>query len=539
MNLSPRLVCDLELLLDGSFYPLTGFLCKADYESVLNKMRLSDGSLWPIPIVLPIPANHFERYANCKSIILKNSYNLPIAKLYVKDIYKPDIDRECRQVFGTNDINHPYVKIMHEWKKKNVWYVGGKVERINSVPHFDFCDLRNNPSQIKAFYKQNGWTCIIGFQTRNPMHRSHYELTKYALNIVNNSKLLIQPIVGVTQECDINYHARVKCYRLILNYYQKNTAKLTILPLSMRMAGPREAMWHALIRKNYGCTHFIVGRGHAEPSFKDKNNKPFYGPYDAHELLSKFKNELGIKIVKSKMIVYVEELKDYIPIDKLKSNMTPLRISGTQQRKMLKLGQPIPEWFSYPEIIAELRKTIVPKHMRGFCIYFIGLSGSGKTTLANTLKYKLQELIYRPITILDGDIIRQNLSKGLGFNKKDRSINVKRIGFVASEIVKHRGIVLCANIAPYEHDRIHNRELISHCGGYIEVFIDTPLSVCEKRDTKGLYKLARQGKIKEFTGISDPFEEPKHSDIIITDMNLNNNIELIINKLRKLGYIRD
>ncbi len=550
IDLSDRLLCDVELLLDGSFAPLVGFLNEQDYKSVVSDTRLANGKLWPIPIVLPIDGVLKEKIKHEEYVILKNSYGLPIAKLYVQDIYKPDIRKECKKVYGSNDKNHPYVSIIKNLVKESnddLWYVGGPLEKINMPPHFDFQEDRMTPEQTRVFFADNNWSTVVGFQTRNPMHRSHLELTKYALRQVakdydygenSNPKLLIQPIVGVTQECDIDYYTRVKCYKLIMKEYPEGLAKISLLPLSMRMAGPREAMWHALIRKNYGCTHFIVGRDHAGPSFKKKNGDSFYGPYDAHELLEKHKDEIGIEIVKSKMIVYVKDIQDYMPIDEVPESMEVLNISGTEQRRMLRDGEEIPSWFTYPSIVEELRKSVVPLDKRGFCIYLIGLSGSGKSTIANTLKNKLQELVDRPITILDGDIVRKNLSKGLGFSREDRSTNVRRIGYVASEIVKHRGIAICSNIAPYEEDRLENRKLISGRGGYIEIYVNTPLQACEERDIKGLYKLARQGVIKEFTGISDPFETPEHSDIVLNDYkNLQGSIDTIVNKLKELKYL--
>jgi len=540
IDLNDRLTCDLELLLNKSFYPLNGFLNEKDYKSVIENMRLANGKLWPIPIVLPIDEITKEKIKHEEYVILKNSTNLPLAKLYITDIYKPDLLQECLKVYGTNDINHPYVKIINDLTKNNIWYIGGKVKKINDPQHFDFINDRYTPEQMKIFFKNNNWNTIVGFQTRNPMHRSHYELTKYALTQAGtDAKLLIQPIVGITQDCDINYPTRVRCYKKLINYYPKNTTKLCLLPLSMRMAGPREALWHALIRKNYGCTHFIVGRDHAGPSVKNKQGESFYGPYDAHNLLDKYSSELGIKIIKSQMIVYIKELKEYRPINNVPEGVTIMNISGTEQRKRLKEGTKIPAWFSYPDIITELRKSILPINKQGFCIYLIGLSGCGKTTIANLLKNKLSEFTPRPITILDGDIVRKNLSKGLGFSKEDRSTNVRRIGFVASEIVKHNGIVICANIAPYEEDREFNRNIISKYGKYIEVFINTPLDICENRDIKGLYKAARQGIIKNFTGISDPFEIPKKNDIILNDYNnIQKNIEFIFKYILKLELIK-
>lgn len=537
--LSPRLICDLECILDGSFKPLTGFLNEKDYNSVVETMRLSTGQLWSIPIVLPVDKKYIESIKHDETIILKNDYGLPLARMYIEDVYRPNIKRECEMVYGGDDINHPYVKIVRSYGD-DVYYIGGRVECINMPPHYDFMEDRNTPEKIKQYIRDNKWKTVVGFQTRNPMHRSHVELTKYALKQSGDpeAKLLLQPIVGITQDCDIDYYTRVKCYKLISKKYPEDMIKLSLLPLSMRMAGPREALWHSLIRKNYGCTHFIIGRDHAGPSSKRSDGKDFYGPYDAHTLVEKHKNEIGINIISSKMIVYVKELEEYRPIDEVPEGMEVLSISGTEQRRRLLNNEEIPEWFTYPDVVEELRKTVVPTDKKGFCIYFVGLSGGGKTTLASNLKTKLSELLNREITILDGDVVRTHLSKGLTFNKEDRSINVRRIGYVASEIVKHKGIVLCSNIAPYNEDRKYNRDMISKYGGYIEIFVDTPIEICEERDIKGLYKLARKGIIKQFTGISDPFERPEDSELILTDHNdIGKNLDKIINKLKELGYL--
>jgi len=503
-------------------------------------MRLHTGELWPIPIVLPIDAKTRSKLKHEKTVILKDICGKNIARLFIEDVYKPNLSREYREVYGTEDENHPYVSYLKSLGE--VWYLGGKVVTISPPDHYDFEKSRLSPEQLKIFFAENGWTqhAIVGFQTRNPMHRSHIELTKYALKQTGDpeAKLLLHPIVGVTQEGDISYHTRVRCYNLILGKYPEGTVKLSLLPLSMRMAGPREALWHALIRKNYGCTHFIVGRDHAGPSVKTKEGNPFYEPYAAHKLLDQFKSELGIKIIRAQNIVYVEELGEYLPLDEVPEGNTTLTISGTELRRRLQEDEEIPEWFSYPEVVQELKQSFPPLNKRGFCVYFVGLSGSGKSTIANAVRAKLQETLNRPITILDGDIIRKNLSTGLGFTREDRSVNVRRIGFVASEIVKHRGIVFCANIAPYKEDREWNRKLISQYGGYIEVFVDTPIEVCEERDVKGLYKLARKGLIKQFTGVSDTFERPQDPELTIRNyQDLQKAVIQVVDKLIELGYV--
>ena len=543
--LNKRQLCDLELILNGGFSPLEGFMNQEDYISVLNNMRLSNGNIWTIPIVLSISDAELQKknIQLANKLSLTNNENLPIANLTIESIYKPDLIEECNRVFGCSDDNHPYIKILLQ--NKDVHYLGGKVEKIRYPPHCDFLKDRMTPEETKNFFKESGWENIVGFQTRNPMHRSHYELTKYAME-KGNAKLFLNPVVGITQECDVNYHTRVKCYKKLMKYYPSDSAKLCLLPLSMRMAGPREAVWHAIIRKNYGCTHFVVGRDHAGPSYKKKDGTSFFGPYEAQDLLYSLAEEIGINLITSKLIVYAIPKNGntpiYTPIDMINTDDYEIKqISGTQQREMLKNGTKLPEWFTFPEIEQQLVLDFKPKTQQGICLYFVGLSGSGKTTIAKALSSKLHEIISgRKISILDGDIIRQNLSKGLTFSKEDRSINVRRIGYVASEIVKHNGIVICANIAPYNEDRLYNREKISAFGNYYEIMVETSLEECERRDVKGLYSLARKGIIKNFTGISDPFEESTHCDLTIngnSNIAIEDNIELIVNFLKKQGMI--
>lgn len=518
-------MCDLECILNGSFTPLNGFLNKDDYDSVLHKLTLKDGSLWSIPIVCPfsiIESKELVSLNSLTTITLCNQYNTPIAELNIESVYKPDLELEWKLVLGTTDSNHPYIQEQMKWVDAyhTLYYIGGTVSLLNPIVHYDFKELRLSPNETKQYFKLNEWSSIVGFQTRNPMHRAHVELTKQSLREAGeNSKLLIHPIVGVSQECDIDYSTRVRCYKHILKYYDSNSVLLSILPLNMRMAGPREALWHALIRQNYGCSHFIVGRDHAGPSTRQENGDAFYQPYEAHQLLESYKDQLDIKIITSKLLVYVPTLDSYMNHEDLTSDLIPCTISGTELRKRLISNELIPDWFSYPEIVKELRPR-----QSGLCIYLIGLSGSGKTTLANALKEYIQQYESRLITILDGDSVRQHLSRGLGFSRKDRSMNVRRIGFVASEIVKHGGIVICANIAPYEEDRLFNRKLISD---YIEVWVNTSIEECERRDPKGLYKSARQGSLKNFTGIDDPFEIPQQCDLNLTESTVEQAIERI------------
>jgi sulfate adenylyltransferase len=528
--LNDRLQNDIELILNGGLSPLEGFMTKTEYESVLEKSELLDGSVFTLPINLYITNEQYEKIQSQekKSIVLKDEQGFSLAVLNIEDIYKPDLDKECLLAYGTNDDNHPYVSIVNE--RRNMWYVGGKLTKIQLPRHYDFKDLRRTPEETKAYFKEHGWDIVVGFQTRNPMHRSHYELTRYALKQVGeNAKLFLNPAVGITQMCDVNYHARVRCYKEIMKYYDKDQALLSLLPLSMRMAGPKEAVMHAIIRKNYGCTHFIIGRDHAGPSYKTKEGKSFYGPYDAQNLVEKLADRIGIKVVTSQNIVYIKELGSYMPENEVNKEYTIMNLSGTEQRKLLEEGRDLPEWMTYKEISCILMKESLRK--RGRCYYFIGLSGAGKSALANALAEKIRENEpERSITILDADVVRLNLSKGLGFSKEDRSTNVRRIGYVASEIVKHGGICIVANIAPFEDDREANRKLIEGYGDYIQIYVNTSLEVCENRDCKGLYKLARAGKIPQFTGISDPFEVPAKNEFVL---NGNDNIDTNLDKIYK------
>ena len=527
LTLEDRYLCDLDMLLLGGFSPLEGFLGEEDYVSVVEKCRLANGVLWSMPIVLPVSLIDHERLKEVDNILLKDKTGLPIAVLEVgASKYKPDLLKECVNVYGTDDTNHPYVKIV--MGLDDCYYYGGRVIKIRDVVHYDFVENRLSAKESRDMIAEKGWKTVVGFQTRNPMHRSHFELTKFAVKEAGeDAKLLLTPVVGVTQPCDVNYHVRVRCYQKLMPYYAKGIdrdrieAELVLLPLSMRMAGPREALWHAQIRKNYGCTHFIVGRDHAGPSYKKKTGESFYGPYDAHKILTQYKDELGVEIILSKMIVYIDGV--YKPENEIcvEDNKRIMNISGTEQRRLLNDGAEIPDWFSFPEIVEELRFEYKHINRRGLCLYFTGLSGSGKSTLANCVMQKIMESEkHRNISLLDADIIRTHLSKGLGFSREDRSANVRRIGYVSSEIVKHNGIVIVANIAPYASDRAANRELISGgtdgcSGNYVEIYVKTSLEICEKRDVKGLYKLAREGKIKEFTGISDPYEEPEGAEIVV------------------------
>jgi len=535
-DLTMRQLCDLELLLNGAFSPLEGFLGPEDYEGVLSNMRLANGVLWPMPITLDVSETFADALQEGGIIALRDLEGVLCATMEVTSVFRPDKVTEAEAVFGTTDEAHPGVHYL--MRQANSVYLGGRLKGVEVPGHYDFKHLRDSPREVRDRFRKLGWRKVVAFQTRNPMHRAHLELTFRAAKEVE-ANLLIHPVVGMTKPGDVDHFTRVRCYEQLLPHYPEQTTTLSLLPLAMRMAGPREALWHALIRKNYGCTHFIVGRDHAGPGV-DSEGKPFYGPYDAQQLMQDYADELDITMVPFKNMVYVEDRAQYQAQDEVDANARTLEISGTELRRRLREGLGIPEWFSFPEVITELRKTHPPRHEQGLTVFFTGLSGSGKSTIANALMVKLMELGGRPVTLLDGDIVRKNLSSELGFSKEHRDLNILRIGYVASEITKNGGIAICAPIAPYAATRRSVRDVIEPVGGFLEIHVATPLEVCETRDRKGLYAKARAGLIKGFTGIDDPYETPADPEMRIDTTTLSPDLAAhrILVKLESMGFIR-
>jgi len=530
-----RQLCDLELLAVGGFSPLKGFMAKADYEGVCRDMRLANGTLWPMPVMLDITPEVAKGLKAGGRLALRDPEGVMLAVLTVEDVWKVDLEAEARDVFGSTNPEHAGVS--HLLKSTNPFYVGGVVEALELPRYYDNLDLRSTPAQVREQFGTLGWRQVVAFQTRNPMHRAHQELTFRAARELQ-ANLLIHPVLGMTKPGDVDHYTRVRCYRGVLRHYPHNTVMLSLLPLAMRMGGPREALWHAIIRKNYGCSHFIVGRDHAGPG-SDSSGKPFYGSYDAQELFKKHEDELGIKMVPFKMMVYLPDRDQYVPIDEVPEGAETKDLSGTELRERLEEGREIPHWFSFPEIINELRRTHPPRHQQGFTVLFTGLPSSGKSTLANVLMVKLLEIGGRPVTLLDGDLVRRNLSSELGFSKEHRDINIRRIGWVASEITKNGGIAICAPIAPYDAIRKELRQMHKGLGGFILVHVSTPVEVCEQRDRKGLYAKARAGIIKEFTGISDPYESPDDAELTFDTIELSSQecVQEILLHLEKEGFI--
>ena len=535
-DLTARQICDLELLMNGGFNPLKGFLTEADYNGVVENMRLADGALWPMPITLDVSEKFAEGLEPGTDIALRDQEGVILAILSVTDKYVPNKSKEAEKVFGADDLAHPAVNYLHN--VAGPVYLGGPIKGLQAPVHYDFKARRDTPNELRAQFKKLGWHKIVAFQTRNPLHRAHQELTFRAAKEAQ-ANLLIHPVVGMTKPGDVDHFTRVRCYEAVLDQYPASTTSMSLLNLAMRMAGPREAVWHGLIRKNHGVTHFIVGRDHAGPG-KNSQGKDFYGPYDAQELFKAHEEEIGVTMVDFKHMVYVQEKAQYFPANEVPEGDTILDISGTELRRRLREGLDIPEWFSFPQVVSELRRTSPARNKQGFTVFFTGLSGSGKSTIANALMVKLMEMGGRPVTLLDGDVVRKHLSSELGFSKEHRDINIKRIGYVASEITKNGGIAICAPIAPYTATRRAVREMIESYGAFIEVHVATSIEECEARDRKGLYKLAREGKIKEFTGISDPYEVPTNAELVVDtqDVDVDHCAHQVILKLESMGLIK-
>ncbi|MDQ2654337.1 MAG: bifunctional sulfate adenylyltransferase/adenylylsulfate kinase [Chloroflexota bacterium] len=533
LQISPRAVCDLEMLATGAFSPVKQFMGEADFRGVVSEMRLADGTLFPMPITLPVPAD--AGLAVGTDIALRDSMNDLLAIMTIEELYPWDPAIFAQHVLGSQDSKHPLINEMSRWGRLNA---AGKLRVLQLPRHYDFRELRRTPAETREVLAERGRNNVVAFQTRNPLHRAHEELTKRATQEVDGV-LLLHPVVGMTKPGDVDHFTRVRTYKaLAQNHYDPDRIVLSLLPLAMRMAGPREALWHAIIRRNHGVNHFVVGRDHAGPG-KDSTGKPFFGPYDSQEMVRQHQDEIGVKMVPFSELVYLPEEDRYEETSKLQPGVKTANISGTQVREeYLGKGQLLPSWFTRPETAEILAEAYPPRHRQGLCIWLTGLSGSGKSTTAAVLSVLLLEA-GRQVTELDGDVVRTHLSKGLGFSREDRDANILRIGFVASEIARHGGTVMCAAVSPYRGTRDAVRAMMDE-DQFIEVYVDTPLSVCEERDVKGMYAKARRGEIKEFTGISDPYEAPLSPEITLdtVDHSPEENARRIMRELAARGFVK-
>ena len=535
-DLNRRQLCDLELILNGAFSPLEGFNTREEYARVLEDMRLPSGLLWPIPVTLDVDAGFAETVGAGDTIALRDPEGVLLATMEVRDIWTPDKAQEAAAVFGTGDEAHPGVDAL--LNRRGAVYLGGRLHGVEPQHHYDFKLHRESPAELRARFRKLDWRKVVAFHTRKPMHRAEQELTSRAARDCE-ANLLIHPVLGANGPGDPDRFTRMRCYEHLLARYPEQTTALSALNLATRLAGPREALWHGIIRKNYGCTHLIVGRDHAAPD-PVPEQASFYAPEAAQELFARHQEELGITMAPAQDMAYVEDRAQYLPKDEIPAAMEARQLSDAELRRRLDAGLEIPEWYSFPEVVAELERAFPPRHRQGFAVFFTGLSGAGKSTVANALMVKLLESGARKVTLLDGDIVRKILSSELGFSKEHRNLNILRIGFVAAEIAKAGGIAICAPIAPFRATRRQVRDSVEAAGGFVEVYVSTPIEVCEARDRKGNYAKARAGLIKGYTGVDDPYEVPERAEVVIDTQDLTAELAAhrILVKLESLGYIR-
>lgn len=533
-DLNPRQLCDLEMLLNGGFSPLPGYMSRTDYERVLAEMRLTDGTAWPLPVLLDVSTAFAENIAPGQSIALRDAEGVLLAVLEVSDTWTPDLEIEAQSLFGTTYERHPGV---WELRRRHPSCIGGRVRGVALPTHYDFPVLRQTPAEVRASFARRGWRRVAAFLTRNPLHRLQYETTSRGARMAD-ANLLVLPIVGPTQPDDVDLYTRLRCWEEGLRHFPENHAEIAALPLAMRLAGPREALMQAVVARNYGATHVIVGP-HQGGAVRDDSGRPFYASEAAKVLLEKLADEIGIEVVAVPPLVYSEDRAEFIALGEVREGERVASLNGPEARRRMRAGIALPDWYSFPEVIAQVMRNYPPRSRQGVTIFFTGLSGSGKSTVANALIARLREIGGRAITLLDGDIVRKYLSSELGFSREHRDINIRRIGFVAAEITRHGGVAVCAPIAPYAATRRQVRELVEGQGGFFEVFVATPIEECERRDRKGLYAKARAGIIKEFTGVSDPYEAPTQAELVIDTREYTplEAAQLIITRLENEGYI--
>ncbi|KAK7053483.1 Sulfate adenylyltransferase [Paramarasmius palmivorus] len=516
--LTERQLCDLELITNGGFSPLEGFMNEKDYTSVVDTLRLTNGTLFPIPITLDVSVEDIDRLsiAPGKRIALRDPRDdEALAIITIEDVYKPDRVNEAVKVLGADDPAHPSVAYLRNRVKE--FYIGGPIQAIQPPVHFDYVPLRYTPTELRSHFKKMSWRKVVAFQTRNPMHRAHRELTIRAAR-QHQANVLIHPVVGLTKPGDVDHYTRVRVYEAIMAKYPNGMGHLALLPLAMRMAGPREAVWHAIIRKNYGATHFIVGRDHAGPG-KNSQGKDFYGPYDAQELVSQYREELQITMVPFQQMTYVPSTDEYQPIDEVPSGTQTLDISGTELRRRLKTGAAIPDWFSYDAVVKSLRESYPPRNKQGFVVFLSGLHNSGKDKIAKALQVAFNEQGGRSVSLLLGEDIQDRRPSEQPYTTEERRRNIERIAFVAAELARAGAAVIAAPVAADESSRKYARDTVTQSGGaggnFFLIHVATSLEYCEKTDRRGFYAQARKGDIKGVVGIDEPYEAPQKADLVV------------------------
>lgn len=506
VTLNDRQLGDFEMLVNGSFSPLEGYMCRTDYESVLDRMRLQNGLLWPLPICLDISEISARPLEAGQSVAVRDPEGFLLGILHIEDIWPVDKDKEADLLYGTRASDHAGVS--HLFTKMGGVYIGGQLEAISLPIHYDSMQLRYTPFEIRNLFQKLKWNRVVAFQTPNPIHRPQYEMTLKAMQEAK-ANLLVLPAESVLKPGDFDHFTQIRCYRAIRHYYPPDSMTVNLIPLCMRTSGPRAALLHMIVAKNFGCTHFISANQHDDA-----------GENDAWKVSAEYKDEINIEVIPFEEMVYLPFEDEYQPKSQVPNGTQTIRLSSADIRNRIRSGKKVPEWATFPEVLAEIQKIYPPPNKQGFTVFLTGLSGAGKSTIAKILHSRFLEMGDRPVTLLDGDIVRRNLSSQLTFSKEDRDINVRRIGFVACEITKNRGIAICAPIAPYAATRKEIRREIENYGGFIEIHVSTSLEVCESRDRKGMYAKARAGLITGFTGVDDPYETPQKPELRIDTVDI-------------------
>jgi sulfate adenylyltransferase len=482
---------------------------RAPGARVESDRQLDDGSFWPLPVVLSSRQKIAAELKPGDRVALRDGEGFMLAVLTVSDI----------------------------WDDSGIWLLGGAVEGVALPSHPDFASLRATPAELRALFARRGWRRVIAWQARQPMHRAQFEFCLKSA-IENEANLLLHPQAGGDITDAPAYFGLVRSFVAIRERFPAASTQLSLLPAPPREATARALLLRAIVARNYGCSLLIAGGEH-QPDGDCRRGEDLVQA-DLDLPVTALADAIGVKLIAYPRMVYVEDRAEHMPESDAPAAARALTLSGAEFRRRMQAGLKIPDWYSFPEVLAELHRQNPPRERQGFTVLFTGLSGAGKSTLARALAARLMEMGGRSVTLLDGDIVRRHLSSELGFSKSHRDINVRRIGFVASEITKNRGIAICAPIAAYRQTRRAVRAMIEAVGGFVEIHVATPIETCESRDRKGLYAKARAGLIPEFTGVSDPYEVPERPELAIdtTSLGIDEAVQQVLLKLEHEGYLR-
>jgi sulfate adenylyltransferase len=536
LDLSWKQICELELLLNGALSPLTGYMNQAERHSVLSGMKLPDGLFWPRPVMLVVSEKAAQNLAAGQTVALRDSEGVMPAILHISEVWPADPEAEMALAEASG------VPLARTQAEAGQFYVGGRLEGVTLPPRHDFLNLRLTPAEMREQFARLGWRKVMAYQPSQALHRPQYEfLLRTAMQ--QEANLLIHAVAGSDPVLESGHFALVRACQALMPRLPASTSMLALNPMTPWAAGPRKTLLKAIMARNYGCSQLVTGGEtvleslHKESSQRRGQDTPNLSSDTVYAVA---KESLGVTLLPFPRMVYVEDRDEWLPEETVPADTRSESMSGAELTRRLMQNIKVPEWFSFPEVLDEMRKAYPPRKQQGFTVFFTGLSGSGKSTIARALTVRLMEMGGRRVSLLDGDIVRTHLSSELGFSKAHRDINIRRIGFVASEITKHGGTAICAPIAPYQATRRAVRSMIEEWGGFLEIHVSTSVEVCEGRDRKGLYAKARAGLIPEFTGVSDPYEIPENAELTIdtTRYSVEEAVQMIVLKLEHEGYLR-